>query len=149
MNLSSLKTVFKSPKIVAILKRVTFVAGALAMFVGSICYMVMSDLGFGNESTWLILATLLSMGSVVCQFFSSNMRDMPVKQIILRSLGIVLGIGYVLFLHLFTGTEFYTGLGYKVIPARNACMIVSFIFAYVALVAQIANLVLIVTIKEE
>lgn len=149
MNPSSLKTVFESPEKVAIIKRVTFLVGVLAMFVGSICYMVMSDLGFGNESTWLILATLLSMGSAACQFFSSNMRDMPVKQIVLRSIGIALGIGYVLFLHLFTGTAFYNGLGYKVVPARNACMIVSFIFAYVALVAQIANLVFIVTIKEE
>lgn len=149
MDLSSFKATLKSPETISLIKRITYTVGMLSMFVGSVCYMLMSDLGYGNESTWLIIATLLSMGSAICQFFSSNMKDRPIRQIILRSVAVALGIGYVLFLHLFTTTEFYQNIMYDDVPFRNACTIVSLIFAYIGIVGQIANLVLIATIKEE
>ncbi len=149
MDLSSFKATLKSPETISLTKRITFLVGTLAMFVGSICYMLLSDLGFGNEATWLILATILSMGSAICQFFSSNMKDRPVRRIVLRSVAVALGIGYVLFLHLSTTTDFYKGIMYDKLVLRNVCTIVSLIFAYIGVVAQIANLVLIATIQEE
>lgn len=149
MDLVSLKSKLTSPKTISLAKKISYSVGTLAMFVGSIFYMIMSDLGFGNESSWLIIATLLSMGSAVCQFFSSNMKDRPTVQIVLRSVAIALGIGYIVFLHLFTVTDFYKAVVFNRVAVRNACTIISLIFAYVATLSQIANLVLIATIKDE
>lgn len=139
----------KRSEIFSLAKIITLLVGLLAMFLAGICYMVMSDLGFGNLATWLIVATVLSMGSAICQFFSVNMKDFPVKQIILRSIAVALAIGFVVFLHVVTGTEFYQSITPNKVPARNACTTVSLILGYLALVSQIANLVLIATVKDE
>lgn len=149
MDFASLKSSLTSSKTVALIKKITFLVGILAMFCGAIFYMVLSDLGFGNEASWLIIATILSMGSVICQFFSTNMKDRPVTQIILRSVATVVGIGFILFSHLFMGTDFYNGISYKYVDSRNVCMVVTLILSYVSVVAQVANLALIITVPEE
>lgn len=149
MDFAALKSSLTSSKTVALIKKITFLVGILAMFCGSIFYMVVSDLGFGNEASWLIIATIFSMGSAICQFFSTNMKDRSVTQIILRSVATVAGIGFILFLHLFMGTDFYKGISYKYVDARDVCMVVTLILSYVSVVAQIANLALIITVPEE
>lgn len=131
------------------LKNVTLYVGLLAMFAGGILYMLLSDLGYGNEATWLFIASILSLGSAICVFFTTNMKDFPVRQLVLRCVGAALGIGFVVFLAVSTGTEFYRSVSFDKVAARDTSTIVSLVFGSIGVVCQIANVILTATVKDE
>lgn len=130
-------------------KKITFLVGMLAAFVGGIAYMLISDLAYGNQAQWLIIATVLSIGSAICFFFSDNMKDFPKKQLILRCVGLALAVGFVIFVHLNTCLDFYKNVNFAKVSGRNASTIISLIFGYIGIVGQAANVTLLVVFKEE
>lgn len=139
----------KKEEIFTLVKKITLYVGLLTMFVAGIYYMFVSDTAYGNQASALIVASILSLGSAGCYFASTNMKDFPVKQIVLRSIGLALGIGFILFLHLSTNSDFYQSITPSKVAARNATTVVSLVLGYLALVAQAANLVLICVIPED
>ncbi|MCM1289937.1 MAG: hypothetical protein NC132_03800 [Corallococcus sp.] len=140
-------------------KLITFLIGVISMFLAGVLYMIMSDLSFGNTSVWLIIATLLSFGGAICFFFSNNFLEKPVVMYVMRGIGLALSVGFVIFLHCFHNTEYFVGKiegfineglkGEGALAASKATMIISYIFAYIGMVAQAANVVLVAVLKED
>lgn len=143
----------------ALYKNISFLIGAISMFAAGLLYMIMSDLSFGNQSTWLIVATLFSFGGAIVFFFSNNYLEKPRAMYSMKIVGLVLSVGFIAFLHFFDNSAFFTaklddfvnqGASAKgTLAASKATMIISYIFAYVGAVGQAANIVMVATLKEE
>lgn len=132
-----------------VLKTTTLYVGLLAMFAGGLLYLLLTDLGYGNEATWLFVAAILSMGSAICVFFTTNMKDFPIRQLVLRCIGAALAIGFVVFIALSTKSEFYQKVNFEKVAARNTATIITLVFGAIGIVGQIANVVLTATVKDE
>ena len=140
-------------------QKTTYYIGALTMFVAAVFYLLMSDLAFNNTADNLIIATLLSFGSAILFFLSANFGEKPIVMYLLKGLGIALGIGFVVYLHLFQGTEYYLGKldefdragpnGVSSLVKTQITMIVTLVLSYISVVAQVANTVLVAVIKED
>lgn len=131
------------------IKAITLYVGLLSMFLAGVLYLIMTDLGYGNEASWLFVAAILSLGSAICVFFTTNLKDFPIRQLVLRCIGAALGIGFVVFIALSTRSEFYQKVNFAQVAARNSATIVTLIFGAIGVIGQVANVVLTVTIKEE
>lgn len=140
-------------------RQISYLVGVIGMFVGGIFYVVMSDLSFQNTSDWLIISVLLSFGSAICMFLSVNFAEKPTILYLLKGLGVALGIGFVVFLHLFQTTDFYVSAldamrkdiveQGAALSMSVATMIISLVFGYTGLAGQIGNVVLTVVFKED
>ena len=139
---------------------VTLYIGALTMFVAAVFFMLMSDLSFNNTSSRLIVATLLSFGSAILFFLSASFNERPTIMYLFKGLGLALAIGFVVYLHLFQAFDsYYLGkldefqkagiAGKSGLAKTQATVIVTLILSYIALVAQVANTVLVAVIKED
>lgn len=140
-------------------KNITFIIGVIAMFVAGVLYILMSDLIFGNTSTWLIIATLLSFGGAISFFFSNNFVEKPVVMYVLKALGLLLSIGFVIFIHLFQTTSFFVekiedfvneGLsGEGALMATWATVYICMALGYIAVAMQATNIILVAALKED
>lgn len=140
-------------------KTVTFLVGVLAMFVGGILFIIMSDLTFKNNSGHLIIVVLLCFGSAITFFFSNNFAEKPIVMYVLKGLGLALAIGLVIYYHWFSKTEFYLNAVEKLrrygeekateYAGAKASIVVALVFAYIAMLVQAANIVLTAVLKED
>lgn len=155
----------------ALIKNITFYIGAIAMFVLGVFYMLASDLAFNNNAYDLIVAVLLAFGSAILFFFSLNFNEKPVAMYILKALGVVLAIGFVVYVH-FYQTGF--SLGHLAAPdevpnypsildtlqragkaketelaASKATIIVALVLGYLSIAAQCLNTVFVAVLKED
>lgn len=140
-------------------KTITFYIGVLTMFVGGIIFMIMSDLTFNNNAGNLIIAVLLCFGSAIVFFFANNFLEKPVIMYVMKGIGLALSIGLIVYYHVFQGSEFYIAAVEKLrqagilkateYSAAKASVIVALVFSYIALAAQVANVVLTAVLKED
>ena len=140
-------------------QNITFYIGALTMFVAAVFYMLMADLSFNNTSDRLIIAVLLSFGSAILFFLSVNYGEKPVIMYLLKGLGVALAIGFVVYMHLFSQSEFFLGVLEKLqkaglskakeLAVSHATIIITLVLGYVSIVAQAANIVVVATLKED
>ena len=141
-------------------QKLTLFVGSLTMLVAALFFMLMADLSFNNTSSSLIIATVLSFGGAILFFLSANYDEKPKVMYLLKALGILLSVGFILYLHLFMNfNAYYLGKldeftkkgvsGVADLAKSKATMIVTLILSYVAIVAQAANTVLVATFKEE
>ncbi|MCH5153099.1 MAG: hypothetical protein J1F68_03995 [Clostridiales bacterium] len=141
-------------------QKLTLFIGALTMFVAAVFYLLMADLAFNNTASRLIVSVLLSFGSAILFFLSANFNEKPAIMYLFKALGIALGIGFVVYIHLFqTMDTYYLGkldefrkagvAKAKELAMSEATMIVTLVLSYVSVVAQVANTVLVAVIKED
>ena len=146
--------------------KITLYSGVLSMFVAGVFYLFMSDLSFGNTAEWLILATVLSLGAAILFVLSANYPDKKAVVYSLKVCGLILSVGFVLYLHLFMGSETYLAAldkfqkalnsvqangmtGAQSILMSSCTMIVALVLSYVAIAAQVSNVVVTAVIKDE
>lgn len=141
-------------------QKVTLFVGALTMFVAAVFYMIMSDLIFKNTSTMLIIATLLSFGSAILFFLSANFGEKKVIMYLLKAIGMLLGVGFIIYLHLvMTLDPYYLGKleefkaqgisGTTSLALTQVTVIATLALSYVAVVVQVVNTVIVALTKEE
>lgn len=140
-------------------QKITHYVGALTMFVVGVLYMLLSDLTFNNTADRLIISTLLSFGSAIVFFLSANYADRRILTFILKVLGILLGIGFVVYIHYFQNTEYFLGVledfrkkgisGQSDLVTSQLTIILTLVLGYISLAGMIANTVLVAVIKED
>lgn len=140
-------------------QKITYYIGALTMFVAAVFYLLMADLSFKNTSDRLIVAVLLAFGSAIMFFVSANFVDRPVLKFLFKGIGLALAVGFVLYMHLFSQSEYYLGeletlrkwglSKAKELAMSQATIYVTLVLAYIATVAQAANTVIEAVVKEE
>ena len=137
------------------------------MFVGGIIFVLMSDLTYltaftddGNApSIYLIATVLLAFGSAVIFFFANNYVEKPWAMYLMKGIGLALGVGLIIYYHWFSGCKDYINAMNKlqnyglakasVYAASKACIIITLILAYIAVVVQAVNIVLTATLNED
>ena len=142
-----------------LLKKITLYVGALSMFVVGVVYMLMSDLTFNNTASRLIVAVLLAFGSAILFFLSDNFNEKPVIRYLFKGLGLALAAGFVLYIHLFMVSDYFlevldtfrkAGISKASdLAATEATVIIALVIGYVAIAAQIVNVVFTVLFKED
>ncbi len=140
-------------------QKITYLIGVLAMFVAAVFYMLMSDLSFYNTADRLIVSVLLAFGSAIFFFLSVNFAEKPAVMWIFKGLGLAMGIGFVIYVHLFQHSEFYLNVldtfekkgisGEADLVNSRMTMIVTLVLSYIAIAAQAANIVLVAVVKEK
>lgn len=141
-------------------QKISHYVGALTMFVAAVFYMLMSDLTFNNTADRLIIAVLLSFGSAILFFLSSNLNEKPVLMFLFKEIAKFLAVGFVVYIHFFMKSQYYlvdviekmekAGLSkVKELVMTRATMVISLVLGYVSIVAQSANTILVATLKED
>lgn len=140
-------------------QKITYLIGALAMFFAGVFYMLMSDLTFNNTADRMIISVLLSFGSAILFFLSANYSEKPIVMWVFKGLGIALGIGFVVYIHLFQQSETFANIletfrkkgiaGEGDLVKSQLTMIVTIVFTYISIVGQAANTALVAIFKEE
>lgn len=140
-------------------QRVTFLIGALSMFVAAVFYLLMSDLSFKNTADRLIISVLLAFGSAILFFLSVNFTEKPVAMWIFKGLGLALGVGFVIYLHIFQQSDTFEAIlevfrrkgisGESELLMSQVTMIVTLVLGYIAIAGQAANTVLVAVIKDK
>lgn len=143
----------------SLFKTITFYVGVLAMFLGGIIFIIMSDLTFHNDSVHMIGTVLLCFGSAILFFFSNNFVEKPVSMYVMKGIGLALAVGLVVYYHLFSVSEFYLSAIDKLkqygelkaaeYAAGKASVVVALAFAYLGMAGQIANIVLTAVFKDD
>lgn len=89
---------------------ITFIVAASLIAVVGIFFLVLSDLGLKNTATWLMFSVLLSFGSAFACFFSEIRKDKPVLVYALKVLGLLLMIGFIIYLIQFGNSSVCTSI---------------------------------------
>lgn len=109
----------------------------------------------GNEAPtpiaiWLFVAIILAVGGGIFYFFGDSNKHKKVLTIILKAIGLVLGLGFIAFIFIFLNWANTSG---KIITdTLHACNVitwVSFVIHIVALLFVIANFVLSIIFVDE
>ena len=141
-------------------QKLTLFTGVLAMFIAGVAYLFMSDLSFKNTAEWLIIATLLSLGGAILFILSANYGEKPIAMYLLKGFGLLLSVGFVLYIHLFMAmNEYYLSqldafikkgiAGEKSLFLSLLTMGLTLALSYVAIVGQVANIVVTAVIKDK
>ena len=140
-------------------QKTTYLIGSLTMFVAAVFYMLMSDLSFKNTADRLIISVLLAFGSAILFFLSVNFTEKPVVMWIFKGLGLALGIGFIVYLHIFQQSETFDAIlevfrrkgisGESELLMSQITMIVTLALGYISVAGQAANTVLVAVIKDK
>lgn len=160
-----------------LIKTISFYVGVGLIFLSGLLYILLADIVINTQSLWLMLAMLFAFGSAICLMISDNFKDGHKKFMYsLKGIAIGLGVCFVgvllmimlisfspaketdgkevsAFVRSFTiarvqlrgETGKYLKAGYKTMTVY----VTSIVIAFIGLVAQVLNLVMTVTIKEE
>ena len=140
-------------------QKITNYIGAFVMLLTGVAYMIMSDVYFNNTSDRLIVAVLLSFGSAALFFASATFNEKPVLRYIFKGCGLALAIGFVVYIHLFSVSEWYLAVleklrGFGLKKATEYMMskvtiIMALVLGYISIVAQASNVVVEAVIKDD
>ena len=106
----------------------------------------MSDLSFKNTADRLIISVLLAFGSAILFFLSVNFTEKPVVMWIFKGLGLALGIGFIVYLHIFQQSETFDAIlevfrrkgisGESELLMSQITMIVTLALGYISVAGQ-------------
>ncbi|MCM1195083.1 MAG: hypothetical protein NC099_03650 [Corallococcus sp.] len=152
-----------------LIKNIMFYVGVAAIFAAGMLYVLLADWMLTTQSLWLMLAILLSVGSAVCAVLSERFKEKPKALYALKGVAIGLAVCLVAFFAIYLSialapareissdaSSIVKSFAIKSVAGskRNTVytlivFIIVIVFAVISLAAQIADLVLTATIKEE
>lgn len=85
------KTINKS-----LIKKITLIVGGLLIIGIGLLYILITDLYLKNTANWLFLSIFTAFGSGACIFLSESIRHKPIIYYIIKGLGIVFVVAFVI-----------------------------------------------------
>lgn len=83
------------------MRLVLFLVGGLAVIIGGLVYVLITDLALINTSNWLFLGIFSSLGASVFTILSNNFKDKKWLFYLFKGLGILFSIGFVVVMILY------------------------------------------------
>lgn len=83
------------------MRLVLFLVGGLAVIIGGLVYVLVTDLALINTSNWLFLGIFSSLGASVFTILSNNFKDKKWLFYLFKGLGILFSIGFVVVMILY------------------------------------------------
>lgn len=131
------------------IKLISLIVGGVTIFVAGLIFVVITDLKLKNTSTWLFISIIFSFGSGIANMLSDNIKEKPIPYYILKGLGVLLAIGYLVFLSVFAGSDFAAAVDSKVRDVRDLAIVLSRVFCIIAIAAQAVNVVFAALTRKE
>lgn len=94
-------------KIVGLVRDLSFFIGGIGVMVTGLLYVLLTDLYLGNTSVYLLLGILLAFAGSICFILSNSFKHNLVAFYMLKGLGMLFSIGFIIFLFVFMGTDLY------------------------------------------
>ena len=99
-------------RIVGLMKNISFFVGGIAIMVTGLIYVLVTDLYLGNTSNYLLLGIILAFSGSICFILSNSFKHKIKVFYILRGIGIVMSIGFIIYLFAYTNAELYSKATY-------------------------------------
>lgn len=92
----------------SLLKNLSFFIGGITLLVTGLIYVLITDLYLSNSSVYLLLGIILALAGSVCFILAESFKDKIKVFYILKGIGIVMSIGFIVFLFLFMKTDIFS-----------------------------------------
>ena len=99
-------------KVIGLVRNLSFFIGGILIMVTGLVYVLTTDLYLGNSSKYLLLGILLAFAGSICFILSNSYKNKPTVFYILKGVGVVMSIGFIIFLFVFMGTDLYSKATY-------------------------------------
>lgn len=93
-------------------KNLTLFIGGILFLATGFMYVLITDLYLGNTSTYLLSGIVLVCGGGILFLLADNFKNKKVRFFVLKAVGIVLSILFVLFAFAFTKNEIFNKVAY-------------------------------------
>lgn len=143
------------------IRTITNLVGTLLIFLAGLFFVLIVDLKMSFKkananaegvsiSVWLFLAIIFALGGGIFYFLGDSMKHKKFLTLFVKGIGIVLGIGYIVFLQVFK-TKIVLGAGLIDVQQVLGCKIVLWatIFDILALVVLALNYVFSIIFLDE
>ena len=138
------------------LRSLTFLIGTIIMMVAGLAFALFVDLKVKIDSetiiisAWLLFAIIFAVGGACFYFFGDSVKHKRKQTLILKGVGILLSVGYIFFLNVFSTTVLpQAGLMQVVLKTANTIVTISIIASIVAIVSLVLNYILSIVFIDE
>ena len=97
-------------KILPMVKLIAFIASFVLIAGIGLTYMLLSDFLLKNAAAWLLITTVLSIGSAVCIILSANYKEKPVTMYILIGVAILCAVLFIVTIYAFAQMPVYNDI---------------------------------------
>lgn len=150
-----------------LLNKLTFFIGGILIFATGMLYVLLTDLYLPVRAAWLLIGSVLSIGSAVCMLLSSNLQEERTKLIVVKSIAVALAACFIAFLFIYMNAALTSTVSERSDEYKNnvfalaaifkdadkaktvAMTVVSIVLSFIALIAQSANLYLTIADKTD
>ncbi len=147
------------------IRSITNLLGCILLFVAGLAFVLFIDLkaktvtnSFDENkntiivplSIWLFFAILFALGGGIFYFFGDSQKHKKVLTLVLKGVGIVLSIGYVVFLFVFKNwVNVKKLIQNECVPTVHTIANVSLVFAFIGIAFIIINYIMSIIYIEE
>ena len=90
-----------------LLKNLSFFIGGITLLVTGLVYVLITDLYLGNSSVYLLLGIILALSGSICFILADNFKEKLKVFYILKGIGILMSISFIIFLFLYMKTDIF------------------------------------------
>ena len=90
-----------------IFKTISFLVGGILILAIGLLFVLITDLYMSNTSGWLFLSIILSFGGGILFLLSDNFKHKRSLFLILKSAGILISLGFIIYLFAFKNGNVY------------------------------------------
>lgn len=149
------------------LNKLSFFIGGILIFATGMLYVLIADLGLKVRAVWLLIASLLSIGSAACFLLSERLQDNRTWFILIKSIAAFLCLAFIIFIIIYLHSALTSQVTANSNEFKNNIFALKKIFkdeertktllagilpivlGSISLVCQVGNIVLTVTDKQD
>ena len=137
-------------------RSLSFIIGTVLAFLAGLIFALFVDLKVKIDSEtiiislWLFFAIVLAVGGGCFYFFGDSVKHKRKQTLILKAVGLVLCIGYIVFLSMFTTMVLpNAGLMQAVLQSANTIVTICYVLIILAIISYVINYILSVVLLDE
>lgn len=149
------------------LNKLSFFIGGILIFATGMLYILIADLGLQVRAAWLLIASVLSIGSAACFLLSEKLQDNRIQFILIKSIAAFLCLSFIVFMIIYLHAALTSQVQANTDAFKNNIFALKKIFkdeertktllagilplvlGSISLVCQVGNIVLTVTDKQD
>lgn len=95
-------------RVIGLFKNISFLVGGILIMVTGLVYVLVTDMYLGNSSNYLLLGIVLAFSGSICFILSNSFKNKLKLFYILRGIGILMSIGFIIFLFAYMNTDLFS-----------------------------------------
>ena len=95
-------------RVIGLFKNISFLIGGIIIMVTGLVYVLVTDMYLGNSSNYLLLGIVLAFSGSICFILSNSFKNKVKVFYILRAIGLLMSIGFIIYLFAYMKTDLYS-----------------------------------------